>query len=86
MIDRRKAMVGWLVYSAAKPFVKRALKSKARAMRPGTREESSAPNTPALVMALAALGGGGYLFWRLRNAGRNAGGDAGGNTEEPRES
>ncbi len=30
MLNRRKAMIGWLVYSAAKPVAKRAVKVQAK--------------------------------------------------------
>ena len=65
MLNRRKAMIGWLVYRAAKPFVKRALRSKAKGAVPGTREGSRAPNNAAIVATLSALVGG-LLFWRSR--------------------
>lgn len=67
MLSKRKAMIGWLVYTAAKPILKRVLKSKAKGAVPGTREGSRAPNNAAIVAALAALVGG-LLFWRRRKA------------------
>jgi hypothetical protein len=65
MLNRRKAMIGWLVYTAAKPLLKRTLKSKAGSAVPGTREGSRAPNNAAVIAALAALGGV-FMFWRNR--------------------
>jgi cytochrome bd-type quinol oxidase subunit 1 len=54
MFNKRKAMVGWMVYTAAKPFLKRALRSKAKGAVPGTRESSKAPNNAAVLAAIAA--------------------------------
>jgi hypothetical protein len=67
MLNKRKAMLGWLVYTAAKPFVKRALKSKSKAAVPGTREGSRAPNTAA-VLAVVAAAAGALMFWRNRQS------------------
>ncbi|HEX2112633.1 MAG TPA: LPXTG cell wall anchor domain-containing protein [Gaiellaceae bacterium] len=67
MLNRRKAMLGWLVWTAAKPIAKRVMKRKARNAVPGTREGSRAPNTAAIVAGLGALGGA-LLFWRRRRA------------------
>ncbi len=68
MLNRRKAMLGWLVYSAAKPIVKRVVARKARAAVPGAREGSRAPNTAAVVAVLAALAGA-LVVWRRRSSG-----------------
>ena len=68
MLNRRKAMIGWLVYTAAKPFIKRAIRSRAKGAVPGTREGSKAPNNAAIAATLAALVGG-LLFWRSRRSG-----------------
>ena len=65
MLNRRKAMLGWLVYTAAKPIVKRVVRSKARGAVPGTRAGSRAPNTPAIIAGLGALAAG-LMFWRRR--------------------
>ena len=67
MLNRRKAMLGWLVYTAAKPIVKRAMKSKARRAVPGTRERSKGPKKAAILVALAAVVGG-FMFWRSRKS------------------
>ena len=60
-------MIGWAVYTAAKPILRRALRRKARAAVPGTREGSRAPNTAAIAAGVAALAGG-LLFWRSRKS------------------
>ena len=67
MFNRRKAMIGWLVYTAAKPIVKRAMKSKAKAAVPGTRTGSRAPNAPAILAVVAAVVGG-LRFGRRRTS------------------
>jgi hypothetical protein len=71
MLNKRKALLGWLVYTAAKPFVKRAVKSKSRAAVPGTREGSKAPNKAA-ILALLAAGAGALMFWRKRQSDEDA--------------
>ena len=65
MLNRRKAMMGWLIYTAAKPIAKRALRSKAKSAVPGTREGSRAPNKAAILAGLGALAAG-LMFWRSR--------------------
>ena len=67
-MNRRKAMIGWMVYSAAKPFLKRAMRSKAKGAVPGTREGSKAPNNAALLVAIGAAIAG-LLFFRNRGDG-----------------
>jgi hypothetical protein len=67
MLNRRKAMLGWLVYTGAKPIVKRALRRRAKGAVPGTREGSRAPNTAAVFATLAAIVGG-LVFWRSRKS------------------
>jgi hypothetical protein len=67
MLNRRKAMIGWLVYTAAKPFVKRALRSRAKGAVPGTRAGSRAPNNAAIVATLSAVVGA-LMFWRSRRS------------------
>ena len=54
-MNKRKAMIGWLVYTAAKPIAKRMLKSKARSAVPGTRADGRRPNKAAIVAGLAAI-------------------------------
>ena len=68
MLNRRRAMIGWLVYKAAKPLVKRAVRSKAKGAVPGTRKGSRAPNKAAILALLGAIVGG-LMFWRKRRSG-----------------
>jgi hypothetical protein len=64
MLNKRKAMMGWLIYTAAKPIAKRVLKRKAKGAVPGTRSGSlKAPNTAAILAGLAAIGAA-LMFWR----------------------
>ncbi len=69
MLNRRKAFIGYLVYSAAKPFVRRALRSKAKSAVPGTREGSRAPNAAAIAAAAAAVLAALLLWSRRRSPG-----------------
>ena len=71
MLNRRKAMIGWLIYTGAKPFIKQAMKSRARKAKevatPGTgdsRRGAVARGTAVLAAAGAAVGG--LLCWRSR--------------------
>jgi hypothetical protein len=71
MLNRRKAMIGWLVYTAGKPLAKRALKSRAKGAKravPGTAgsKGGGAPKGAMLAAAGAVLGG--LLFWRNRRS------------------
>jgi LPXTG-motif cell wall-anchored protein len=67
VLNKRKALIGWLVYTAAKPIAKRVVRRKAKSAVPGTREGSRMPNTAAMVAGIgAALGG--LLFWRRRRS------------------
>ena len=75
MLNRRKAMIGWLVYTAAKPIAKRALRQKAKGAIPGTREGRRGPGKGVIFGGLAALAAG-LMFWR-----RGSGGDDTGSSE-----
>ena len=75
MFDKRKAMIGWMVYTAAKPFLKRALRSKAKAAVPGTRAGSKAPNNAAVLAAIGAAVAG-LLFFRNRGSDDDAPGSS----------
>lgn len=67
-MNKRKALIGWLMYTAAKPIAKRTMKRKAKAAVPGTRSGSRfAPNTAAIVTAAGAVAGG-LLFWRRKRS------------------
>ena len=68
MLNRRKAFIGYLVYTLAKIGVKRVVKQKAKAAVPGTREGSRMPNAAAIIAGAGAVLGG-LLFWRNRRGG-----------------
>ena len=65
MLNRRKAFIGYLVYTIGKPIVKAGMKQKAKAAVPGTRGGSRLPNASAIVAGVGAVLGG-LLFWRKR--------------------
>lgn len=66
-MNKRKALIGWLVYSAAKPIAKRAVKQKAKAAVPAKRSGSRfAPNTAAILAGVGAVAGA-LLFWRKKS-------------------
>jgi hypothetical protein len=68
-MKKRQAVIGWVVYKAAKPFAKRTMKRKAKAAVPARRSGSRfVPNTAAIVAALGAVGGA-LLFWRKKKSG-----------------
>lgn len=68
IINKRNAVVGW----AAIQVGKRVAKRKAKEAVPGIDEETKRPNKPAILSALAAVGGA-LWFWRRR---KNGGEDA----------
>jgi hypothetical protein len=61
MFNKRKAFIGWIVYTLGKPFAKRALKSKARSATPGKRGGIVAGAVAGVGAAVAGL-----MFWRKR--------------------
>ncbi len=71
MLNRRKAMIGWLVYSAAKPLAKQAVKAQAKksakastaTSEPASGSGRGVAKIAARVVALAAVAGG-LLYWR----------------------
>jgi hypothetical protein len=71
-VNKRKAMIGWLVYTAAKPMAKRALKSKARSALPGARAGARGPNKAAIVAGAGALAAA-LVFWRRGSDGGESG-------------
>lgn len=61
MLNKRKALIGWIVYTVGKPIAKRAVKSKAKSATPGKRGGAIAASVAGLGAAL-----GGLMFWRKR--------------------
>lgn len=63
IVNRRNAVMGWAVWQVGKRFAKR----KAKTAVPSIDTDSKRPNKPAIVAALAALGGA-LLFWRKKSS------------------
>lgn len=59
MVNRRNAMLGWMVWNVGK----RVAKKKAKAALPGTVDDSSRPNTSAILLLVLAIAGA-LWFWR----------------------
>jgi hypothetical protein len=73
MLNRRKAMIGWLVYSAAKPMAKRAVQGQGKksTRKSGSNSAKQSKGGTGRVVAgigAAAAVAGGLLFWRSRRA------------------
>jgi hypothetical protein len=66
-MNRRKAIIGWLVYSAAKPIAKRFVQQKAKAVVPAHRSKSRIAAISAGAVAAAAAVGGALFFWRRKS-------------------
>jgi hypothetical protein len=66
IVNRRNAMLGWLVWTVGKRVAKR----KAKAAVPTIDSETKRPNTPALVLGLA--GAGAVAYWWFRRGGDDA--------------
>jgi hypothetical protein len=71
MLNRRKAMIGWLVYSAAKPFIAKAVKDKAKGAQKKAADVTGASGPSkkkraGKMLALAAAAAGAVAFWRSR--------------------
>jgi hypothetical protein len=68
MLNKRKAMIGWLVYTLAKPMAKRAIKSKAKGAVPsgGGKKGGARIGT---MLAVAGAAAGALMFWRSRSDG-----------------
>ena len=70
IVNKRNAVLGWTAWKLGK----RAAKKKAKAAVPGIDEDTKRPNKPAIVSAVAAIGGA-LWFWRKRKGG--SGGEEG---------
>ena len=78
MLNRRKALIGWMVYSAGKPIAKYAIAKKAKQVASQSEEStrSGGSKVARRAVALAAVAGG-ILFWRSRSGKGDDGTDAG---------
>ena len=63
IVNRRNAVLGWTVWQVGKRVAKR----KAKAAVPGVDAETKRPNKPAIVAALATVGGL-LMFWRKKSS------------------
>jgi hypothetical protein len=63
IVNRRNAVLGWVVWQAGKRFAKK----KAKSAVPSTETIKRSPKGSALAAAIAA-GVGGLMFWRRRSA------------------
>lgn len=61
MLNKRKAFMGYVVYTLGKPIAKRAMKRKARDAAPGKRGGIVAAAVAGVAAALGTL-----MFWRKR--------------------
>ena len=66
-MNKRKAMIGWLVYTGGTTIAKRMLRSKAKAAVPGAKAGSRRPKVAAIVAGVGAAIGA-LLFWRSRGS------------------
>lgn len=64
IVNKRNAVLGWLVWQIGKRVAKRKAKSAVPALDQGSKR----PNKPAIASAVAALGGA-LWFWRRRRKG-----------------
>jgi len=63
VVNKRNAVLGWLVWKSGKYAAKR----KAKDAVPGRVDDSMRPNKGAIATGLAALGGA-LWFWKRRRA------------------
>jgi hypothetical protein len=63
IVNRRNAVLGWTVWQVGK----RVAKQKAKGVVPSVDQETKRPNKPAIVAALATVGGL-IVFWRKKGS------------------
>ena len=70
MLNRRKAMIGWMAYTIGKPVVMRAMKSKAKkaALAESGQSKSRTAARMAGFLAAAGAAAGAVMFWRSRSS------------------
>jgi hypothetical protein len=68
MLNRRKALIGYVTFMIAHRVAKRVVRKKAAAVLPPERRKRTA--LVGGVAALAAAGAGGAALWRKRLCGR----------------
>ena len=62
ILNKRNAILGWLVWQGGKRVAKR----KAKSAVPGIDREAKRPNRAAMILGGLAAAGGALLFWRRR--------------------
>jgi hypothetical protein len=67
MLSKRKALIGYGVYTAAKPLAKRAVRQKVKHVVPRSKKRIAAAS--AGVAAAVGAAAGGIVFWRKRRSG-----------------
>jgi hypothetical protein len=78
MLSKRKALIGYGVYTAGKPLAKRAIRKKAKEVP--QRKPRRIAATAATAAAAAGAATGGLLYWRRR---RRQGAEASEGGESP---
>jgi hypothetical protein len=62
ILNKRNAVLGWVVWQAGKRMAKR----KAKSAVPAIDREAKRPNRAAMILGGLAAAGGALLFWRKR--------------------
>jgi hypothetical protein len=68
MLSKRKALIGYGVYTAAKPFARRALRRKVEVVTPRRKRKGIIAGSVAAAAGIGAAVGG-LVFWRKRRSG-----------------
>jgi hypothetical protein len=71
-MNKRQALIGWVVYKAGKPIAVKVLKRKATPPVPAKKSRSRWAVTSAGVAAGLAAVGGAVFFWRKKSDGGEA--------------
>jgi len=70
IVNRRNAVMGWAAWQVGK----RVMKHKAKSAVPKVDRDEKRPNTSAIALFAATVGGV-VFFWRRRSGGDDAGDD-----------
>jgi hypothetical protein len=70
MLSKRKALIGWLVYTGAKPLAKQALRQGVKTVvKPGKSGKKKVAAGVGTMVAAAGATAGALMFWRSRKGG-----------------
>jgi hypothetical protein len=73
MLSKRKALIGWLVYTGAKPLAKQALRQGVKSVaKPAGKSKKKTVAAVGTVAAAAGATAGAVMFWRRRNGSSGA--------------